>query len=617
MAVYSVNNSNGRFTLRLTLTEGSYNITNNTSPVDYKLELVANTSWNFETFSIGRKVVLDGKTVYEVTRANSSKLSIAKYGTLELAKGSTTITHNDDGSKSISVAYSIDMASADYSPGALSGSGTMALTTIPRASKPSLITYPSSTSNFNMGDVITIHMNSKSSSFTHTVQCKVGSTTFDIAKGIYVNTGWDTGVLFPYCTNAKKLNGSIIVTTYNGSTKIGDPQSVSFTADVVENIITKPTASIESLAWSTGTIGWVTTPWVQGKSKVTASLKGSAKASASIASYTLGVAGAETSRSTTSTTATITSSGYVNATGDVQITAKVTDSRGIQSIAATDTITVVPYDEPYLAPSSGYTKIYCARCDENGEMNESGEFLKVIFKANWYSLANKENTATISVRCYNNKYDSGWKDIAYTENGGGAANNYISWCIIDTKVDGITLELDSSYTVEIRCLDKFGADDTIPFPIPTSKVCFHLGKYGNKAAFGKYAETDNALEIADDWKLILNGASVADFIVDQGESGIWNYRVWRSGKCELWGIVTQSHPAGNGTADIQASVTFPFEVENPVVSCQIGAYGWNIARPIYTAIGTGGLTVTIYPRSDIDGSYKLHIHIFGYLKEGG
>lgn len=613
MAVYSVNNSNGRFTLRLTLTEGSYNITNNTSPVDYKLELVANTSWNFETFSIGRKVVLDGKTVYEVTRANSSKLSIAKYGTLELAKGSTPITHNDDGSKSIPVAYSIDMASADYSPGALSGSGTMALTPIPRASQPSL-----STSNFNMGDSITINMNSKSSSFTHTVQCKIGSTTLDIANKIYVNTLWNTSVLFPYCKSSKLLTGSIIVTTYNGSTKIGDPQSVAFTATVAETSATKPTVSIESLAWSEGTIDWVTTPWVQGKSKVTASLKGSAKASADIASYTLGVAGAETSLSTTSTSATITSSGYVNATGNVQITAKVTDSRGIPSDIATDSITVVPYDEPFLAPSTDYTKIYCARCDENGELKESGEFLKVIFKANWYSLANKENTATISVRCYNNKYDSGWKDIAYTENGGGASNNYISWCNIDTKVDGITLELDSSYTVEIRCLDKFGADDTIPFPIPTSKVCFHLGKYGNKAAFGKYAETDNALEIADDWKLILNGASVADFIVYQGESDIWNYRVWRSGKCELWGIATALHPAGHGTETVECSVTYPFTVNNPVVSCQVGAYGWNIARPIYAAVGTGSLTVSIYPRTDIAGnSYHLHIHIFGYLKEGG
>lgn len=130
--VLSVNNSNSRFTLRLTLTEGDYSIANNSSPVTYKLELIANTAYNFSQYSIGSSIVLGGTTVHYQARTSSVQYSIADYGTLLLASGSKTFTHNANGSLDLSVSYSIDMASASYTPGALSGTGSFSLTTIPR-----------------------------------------------------------------------------------------------------------------------------------------------------------------------------------------------------------------------------------------------------------------------------------------------------------------------------------------------------------------------------------------------------------------------------------------------------------------------------------------------------
>lgn len=120
----------------------------------------------------------------------------------------------------------------------------------------------------------------------------------------------------------------------------------------------------------------------------------------------------------------------------------------------------------------------------------------------------------------------------------------------------------------------------------------------------------------------INGTNIphvgtVDYVVEQGESsdGMWRYSKWNSGRCELCGIASVLHPVGGGTADIQCSVSYPFVVENPVVSCQVGAYGWNIARPIYTAVGTSGLSATLYPRTDVGGnSYLLHMQIKGYWK---
>jgi hypothetical protein len=43
-----------------------------------------------------------------------------------------------------------------------------------------------------------------------------------------------------------------------------------------------------------------------------------------------------------------------------------------------------------------------------------------------------------------------------------------------------------------------------------------------------------------DWKTILDSNNTADYVVDQGTSGIWTYRKWNSGVAECWGIYTMT-----------------------------------------------------------------------------
>ena len=128
---FSASNSNGRFTLTLTLAETT-NTSANTSAVSYTLTLKANTNYRFEGYRIGRTVKLNGTTVYSVTKANSAAFSVAAKGSITIASGTATISHDSNGKKSISVSFSIDMASDEWTPGSLSGSGTAVLTDIPR-----------------------------------------------------------------------------------------------------------------------------------------------------------------------------------------------------------------------------------------------------------------------------------------------------------------------------------------------------------------------------------------------------------------------------------------------------------------------------------------------------
>ena len=52
--------------------------------------------------------------------------------------------------------------------------------------------------------------------------------------------------------------------------------------------------------------------------------------------------------------------------------------------------------------------------------------------------------------------------------------------------------------------------------IPTAAVAFHLKSGGRAAAFGKYAEHENTLELAADWDLRYKGKVLADYLYPVG-----------------------------------------------------------------------------------------------------
>lgn len=51
----------------------------------------------------------------------------------------------------------------------------------------------------------------------------------------------------------------------------------------------------------------------------------------------------------------------------------------------------------------------------------------------------------------------------------------------------------------------------------------------------------------------------ADFIVEQGTSGIWTYRKWSSGICECWGSITTGTLTMNATGSIYASEVISYD----------------------------------------------------------
>ena len=216
---------------------------NNTSTISYKVEAAGGSAgW----YMCGPcKVVVAGKTVYN----NTGRWKQYK-GTLH--SGTITVRHNNNGTASFSA--SISSAIYYYADGTGNGSKTWSLNTIPRASQPSVNTWPDTVSSVNIGDSITIHMNKKAS-FTHKVTATFGNKTEVVTNSCVDNVVWNGFTLAKFAgqiPNATSGTLTFTVDTMNGSKKIGT-KTVSVTANLPSTVV--PSCSISSLTNTNNSFG--------------------------------------------------------------------------------------------------------------------------------------------------------------------------------------------------------------------------------------------------------------------------------------------------------------------------------------------------------------------------
>lgn len=209
------------FTLYIELTETDVNVSNNTSKIKYKVYCKSNGSGSisarhYEYFKLNGQTIID-ETVN--VSASSPNANIA------IASGTTSaITHNSDGTKSVS--FEAEIEASSYGVKA-SKSGTFTLSTIARKSSVSA-------SAANIGANSTITINRASSAFTHTLTYTFGSLSGTIAtKTSSTSVSWTLpDNFYSQIPNSQSGTGTITCTTYNGNTSLGS-NTCSFTAKAV------------------------------------------------------------------------------------------------------------------------------------------------------------------------------------------------------------------------------------------------------------------------------------------------------------------------------------------------------------------------------------------------
>lgn len=495
---------------------------------------------------------------YVGTTANTFDGSIPNFkGTRWLVENKTfTVSHDNDGNAKATIHWKLGVNSPWGQMVYPSGSFEI---TLPQIARPSTIT---SASNGNLGSTTTIKWTPKSKSFYYKVKLAIGSwsTTTD-AKHPNSTSAYSVSLSLPYeianqlASNAKVGTVTATLYTYSDSAcknQVGSADTETFSVTVPDNATTKPDVTLAVAPVNTSGKAW-SNLYVQGVSKVQATITGTGRYGATISSRKM-----ELDSKADATEPFV--SGLLNTPGTRIVYGYATDSRGFTR-STTQKITVLPYGKPRILAHSTEKGIVCGRCLSDGTMDESGTYLRIKARLS-YSKLNGNNQGGLFYR---------WKK---------AGGSYSAWITliaygstteqVEVTLPNICTDTTSSYVVQLGVMDDVqGNYITATYTISTVSVDFNMREGGGGAAFGKYAERANAVEISDDWDLVMHNEVVADFVIQQGKVGVWTYRKWNSGLAECWGMVKVDAAIEEGWGGLYiarvGSFDLPFTFSSPPI----------------------------------------------------
>ena len=452
--------SSGYARLAMEVVETGYSIENNDSPVQYHLWLERGSTWvydlNNETWA---EATINGQTVVN----KYVSFDLRNTNRVLLGSGTIRIPHNEDGSKTITFWARIlnvaDQGNINWF------SGTLGLANIPRSSAINSVTAT------ELGQPVTIKIDKKVNEFRHQVWWQVNDSGW-----IDLGTGHDTSVQLtvPIDYAARITNSDtglldVCVRTFRGDDKIGNdvykrgvpikvPASIVPTLEDVT--ITERTAQLAEFI----PVG----NFVKDKSVMRVEANNAAGSHGStIVSTELTVDSLVVRAATGDFPA--------NKAGNLEVTAKVTDSRGR---SATKSKTIKVWD--YYAP-----KIIGFLANRTG--NGTNKTIIATVAANVSPLVIdgiNRNPYTLKIQ-YSDKKANRWIDAVNLTNESTER--------INRQIDcGAFYELSKAYNVRLVIQDKLSDLVDSVLVVRSSRVLWAWGD--NRAAVGGFPELENHFE---------------------------------------------------------------------------------------------------------------------------
>ena len=443
--------------ISLVLSESNVNTANNTSVVTANLYYYGNgVSWSNDRQPY--RIIIDG-TAYSGTSSFSTSTSAQLLGT-----ASKTVTHNDNGAKTVSVSASF---TTGVSLGTLTTSRNITLTTISRLSSLSV-------GNGTLGIAQTLTISEPTSSNNHKITYTCGSIEGYIlgsasATSTSNSVSWTPPVsLAAQNTKGTSVAATITLYTYNGNGAYVGSKSYSITLVIPASV--KPTLTID-VSDPTGykdTYG----NYVQGKSKIKVIPKATIAQGASIVEYEYIIGGTQYKGDTVETSA-------ISQSGSITVKVKATDTRG-RYAEVEQIVTVLAYS----APSLEITRV--ERTDAVGEPKKDGKFLTVYFNASIISLSSL-NKATLKVK-KKKKTDTSWTPEVTI------VSEVSDYSVTGEKYTFLAAPT-SSYDVMMTLSDSFNVPVQRTATGSSCTKVFSVFSEGKGFAVGKVAEKENTFEV--------------------------------------------------------------------------------------------------------------------------
>lgn len=438
----------------------STNIANNTSTIAWSVK--GGGSYTYGYVICGDiDVVVNGSTVYN--SGPDDRINVWS-GTV-IASGTTTISHNADGSKS----FSASVAGAVYNYAQnVSRSYTWALDTIPRASNIDKIANSGGTaiSTLNTGNDVRIYFTPKSTAFKYRVTVSMnGNSAQNNASGVSVSATsqqyYQVNIPHSWLSNKESDNLTCKLETLNGSSVIGT--SISSISVTVPASIVPTSGTLTCTPVNSNSIinGWGIYVANYSKARITCSASGNSGSSISRFQIS-GDATATVNGTSLSYDVNLTSS------GSKTFTVKAIDSRGRSTGSKSITINVASYSTPTIQSFN------VVRCDSNGNINVEGTSAKLSFVG--YYTAIGSNTATVNF-AYKLASASTFSSLTNSATGSGGS--------VNGNIISSTFAIANDYDLKIILKDSLG--NTVERTVRLASVTrtLNVSKYGNGVAVGK------------------------------------------------------------------------------------------------------------------------------------
>lgn len=435
-----------------------------------------------------------------------------------------TVSHNGDGTRSITIS-----ASGSLPPSSLSAtycSGTAVLDNIPRYA--TLTDAP----NFTDLETPTVYYSNPAGDSVEALDICIADDrawngytpyrTVEKTEESYTFTKEDIDALKNITTNT--LNMSFVLRTKIGGQYYYKALYRTFT--VTENDTTRPSVSMTATLNNGSLPSEFNGVYIQGKSRLDVSISAQGKYSAKITGYSADIGG-EVYNSQTFI------SNVLKKAGKVSIIGYTKDSRGFTGSDEQE-IEVTEYSKPLVIPLGSETAITCYRSDGNGKRIGNSTSVWIKAKRSYYSLSGKNQCALrwrskLVTEAWNDSTHQ-WKDLIPKTNTASSEYNAL--------LSGEVFDLKKSYSIQIMAIDDVGEYDIKSFELPTQDVALHLGKGGKNVAVGTYCDYSEDYTFYSDWKAIFDKGFIDG--TDTGWKQINNYILYRY-KCGHVTIVGISH----------------------------------------------------------------------------
>ena len=366
-----------------------------------------------------------------------------------------TVPHNSDGTKTVPLSLKVDINAAGY--GSAEYRWDYQLATIPRAS-------PISASNGTLGSAMTLTIDRKSSSFTHTVRYNWQGVTGTVGTGIDTSTSYTPPLTFASnIPNSTSGTITFYCDTYSGSTLVGTSQT-TVTLTIPDSVVpTIDGLTLEETATAMNGIS-TSTEFAQILSRVKATVTGAAGVYGStIKSYSITVVDQNLTLNTNGGVFD-----YFKNNGTFIVRATVTDSRGRTSANKDATINVKEYFSPVgglsaVRSGTNKDKLTVTRNAKVAPLNIGGV-----------------NKNTLSIQFKYSQRGSG----TWTDSTGDANENLTStFELVNSQASLVeTFSTTKSYDLIMVVSDKFLSSEvkvsvgTVTIPYAVTKNAFGIGK---------------------------------------------------------------------------------------------------------------------------------------------